>query len=81
MRLRAGIAALVMLASVPLAAAQPRIPANELPGRERERFFDTPALQRQRDRSPGLFPVAPSDAQPAQRRKCRGKGARGRQKC
>jgi hypothetical protein len=66
----------MMLLGAPLAAAQPRIPPNELPGRERERFFDTPVLERHQ--RPNLLVRPPIDAQPAQRRKCRVKTSRGK---
>jgi hypothetical protein len=78
-RLRTGIGALAVLASVSSAAAQPKIPANELPGRERERFLDTPTLQR--NRGADVLPLPPVDVRSAERRKCRGKGSRRRRGC
>jgi hypothetical protein len=72
------VLAMIVLGA-PLAAAQPRIPPNELPGRERERFFATPALERRQQ--PNLRVLPPSNAQPAQRRKCRVKTSRHSKRC
>jgi hypothetical protein len=54
-RPRAALASAVLLFGVSLAAAQPRIPSSEMPGRERERFTDSPV---ERFMRPGPF-VAP----------------------
>jgi len=39
---RCGIAAILLLAGVCIADAAPNIPSSELPGRERERFKESP---------------------------------------
>jgi hypothetical protein len=76
---RAGIFLGMILLGVPLAAAQPRVPANELPGRERERFFDTPVLERRQQ--PNLLVLPPNDAKPLLRRKCGVKTSRRNKRC
>jgi hypothetical protein len=45
----------MVLLTAPLAAAQPQIPPSEMPGRERERFTDSPV---ERFMKPGSY-VAP----------------------
>ena len=42
MRRRAALMLALMVSSLSLAEAQPKIPPNELPGRERERFLESP---------------------------------------
>jgi hypothetical protein len=69
----------LLLLSMPMAAAQPRIPANELPGRERERFIDSPILQL--DRRPAPVIVVPNRPKPVVRQKCRSGKARHRRGC
>ena len=69
----------MILLSAPLVAAQPRIPPNELPGRERERFFDTPVLERRQQ--PNWLVLPPSNAKPLQRRKCSVKTSRRGKRC
>ena len=69
MRARSPLVLVAMLSSLSLAQAQ-KIPNNELPGRERERFIDSPG---DRFMKPGPY-VAPSvvDAPPkAQKRRAR----------
>jgi hypothetical protein len=50
--LRTAFAAGLLVSGVALAQAQPRVPANELPGRERERFIESPL---ERFLKPGPF--------------------------
>ena len=51
------------------ASAAPRIPAGELPGRERERFIDRPGEKLLLPREPTT--VLPWEAKPPSQRKCR----------
>lgn len=55
-----------LLAGAWPAAAQPKIPANELPGRERERFIETPL---ERFFRPGPFLLPPVVEEPRRPRK------------
>jgi hypothetical protein len=55
--------------SFSVAHAQQRIPGGDLPGRERERFIESPILQL--DRRPDPVVTVPGEARPAKRRKCR----------
>jgi hypothetical protein len=41
-RLRGSIACLVLVAGVSVAVAAPLVPSSEMPGRERDRFTDSP---------------------------------------
>jgi hypothetical protein len=76
---KASVVLAMIVLGAPLAAAQPRIPANELPGRERERFFDTPALERRQQ--PNALVLPPSNAKPAPRHKCSSKTSRRGKRC
>jgi hypothetical protein len=53
---RTALAAALVLSGAALASAQSRIPANELPGRERERFIESPL---ERFLKPGPFVQPP----------------------
>ena len=65
------IAAILLLAGVSVAAAAPNIPPSELPGRERERFRESP-LDRFTQPSP---PGAPLFGMPNSSRDCRSRPA------
>jgi len=65
------IAAILLLAGVSVAAAAPNIPPSELPGRERERFRESP-LDRFTQPSPS---GAPLFGMPNSSRDCRSRPA------
>jgi len=73
------IAAILLLAGIAMADAAPNIPPSELPGRERQRFQDSPL---DRFTQPGT-----PDAKPLWRRDCdrskskRSKPRRGKPRC
>ena len=66
------IAAILLLAGMSVAAAAPNIPPSELPGRERERFRESP-LDRFTQPNP---PTAPLYELPNARRDCQSRPAR-----
>jgi hypothetical protein len=63
---RAALTAALLLSGVTIALPQPRIPANELPGRERERFIESPV---ERFLKPGPFTQPPVVETPRRPRK------------
>ena len=66
------VAAMMLLAGISIATAAPSIPPSELPGRERERFRESP-LDRFTQPNP---PAAPLYEQPNARRDCQSRPAR-----
>jgi hypothetical protein len=58
------VALALLLAGSWAAAAQSRIPANELPGRERERFMQGPADPSMRGVPPPVVQIEPPARQP-----------------
>jgi hypothetical protein len=63
---RGAAAMVLMLAGIAGAVAQPAVPPNELPGRERERFIDKP---QERFMRPGPFLLPPVVEEPRPPRK------------
>ena len=78
MSARAALLAVLILSGMSLAQAQPKIPPNELAGRERERFID-PFPQPKANTAP-LIKV-PQQARPDRKRTCRVKGSSRRVAC
>lgn len=69
MRRQAALMLALMVSSLSLAQAQPKIPANELPGRERERFLQSPI---ERFMAPGPAVVPPVlDVAPARKHRAK----------
>ena len=66
------VAAMMLLAGISIAAAAPNIPASELPGRERERFRESP-LDRFTQPNP---PATPLYEVPPAGRHCQSRPAR-----
>jgi hypothetical protein len=60
------IACLLLAADISVAAAAPRIPSSELPGRERDRFTESPV---ERFMRPGPY-QPPQVIEPAVEREC-----------
>ena len=54
----------LLLAGACVAVAQPRIPANEMPGRERERFMQGPADPAIRSVPPPVVQIEPPARKP-----------------
>jgi hypothetical protein len=73
-RARAALALALMVSSPLLATAQPNIPASELPGRERERFLESPI---ERSMRPGATVSPPVVELPKPTRKHRARRPRG----
>jgi hypothetical protein len=59
----------MILLSAPLAAAQPRIPPSEMPGRERERFTDSPVERFMRPGPQAAPPVVDTTRPPRKPKK------------
>jgi hypothetical protein len=66
------VAAMMLLAGISIAAAAPNIPSSELPGRERERFKESP-LDRFTQPNP---PATPLYELPSADRDCQSRPAR-----
>ena len=82
LRVAVAFALALMFVGMAQAAPAPKIPANELPGRERERFLDGPVPSVPRielqDGHPKAVIRAPDETRPAKRQKRRaGKLRRG----
>ena len=76
MRRQAALTLALMDSSLSLAEAQPKIPANELPGRERERFLESP-IERFMRPGPTVAPPVVDVAPPARKRRARRPHRRG----
>jgi hypothetical protein len=63
------LAAVLSVMSGAVAIAAPRIPASDLPGRERYRFVDPPGARLMQPGEPTV--TFPWDAKPTDRRSCR----------
>ncbi len=66
MTARARTALAMVLLTAPLAAAQPQIPPSEMPGRERERFTDSPVERFMRP-GPVVAPPVVDTARPSRK--------------
>ena len=76
MRAQAALMLALMVSSLSLAEAQPKIPQNELPGRERERFFESP-IERFMRPGPTVAPPVVEVAPPTRRHRARRPHQRG----
>lgn len=73
--MRRRVAALILLAGTTAAAAAAKIPSSELPGRERQRFLETP-VDRFTQPQPKAKPLWNRDCREQDRRKAKRRGKR-----
>ena len=73
------VTAVLLIAGMPCAAAAPKIPPTDQPGRERERFIDPPGFREIAPRPPLVIPD--TGVKPKSKRKCRARTSGKRRSC